>query len=118
MLVGALSFGSTLFAEPMVPAERLQAMAREAKSFKQHAEVAKYSRLQAESLTAEAVKHEREAERLANSTGAMRHKWPAMAPKAINQAKDRALEARRAARESYELADRHQRLAIEALATD
>ena len=118
LMVGALALGSSLLAEPMVPAERLQAMAREAKTVKQHAEVAKHSRLQAESLAAEAVKHEREAEKLSNSMGAMRHKWPAMAPKAIHQAKQAALEARRAARESYELADLHQRLAVEALATD
>jgi hypothetical protein len=117
LLLGAsilLSVG--LQAEPVLSAERLHSMAREARTANQHARVSKHYRLRAEALEAEAAKHEATAAEYTRSLGPMRHKWPAMAPRALHEAKRKAVEARQAARESRALAGRHLRLAVEAQA--
>ena len=105
-----------LQAEPVLSAERLHAMAREAKTVKEHAEVSRHYRLRAAALEAEAAKHEADAAAYTRSLGAMQYKWPAMAPRALQTAKQKAVEARGAARESMVLADRHLRLSVEAQA--
>src|SRR5262245_9313294 len=102
-------------AQTPAAAEQLQEMARAADSAGEHAEVAKQYRLRAESLDAEATKHEDEAKKLARSAGAMIYKWPAMAS-GHQRAKEKAVQTRRAAAESRKLADHHVRLSVEAQA--
>lgn len=116
LLSAAVLMSVGLQAEPLRSAERLHSMARETKTAKDHAKVSKQYRLQAEALEAEAAKHEAAAAEYTRSLGPMRHKWPAMAPRALHEAKQKAVEARQAARESRVLADRHLRLAVEAQA--
>jgi hypothetical protein len=116
-IVGGLLAGSTFAAAQSVAAERLQAMAVAADTPAKHASVARQYRLQAERFEAEAVKHEKDVKDLTRVSGAIVHKWPAMATRQLQTAKDNAIAARRAARESMELADKHIRLAVEAQAT-
>jgi len=97
-------------------AERLQAMARTAATAPEHAEVAKQYRLHAEALDAQAAKQEEQVTKLARSAGATADKWPAMA-NGHQEAKEKAVQARRAAAESRKLADHHARLVVEAQAT-
>ena len=103
-------------AEAMVDSNKLETMAANAKSTGQHAAVAKLYRLQAESFESKAKQHETEARELEARPGnAMDHKWPAMSSKKRDAEKARqlAVQARRAAQESFQLADRHLRLTIE-----
>lgn len=109
------SFGTLAVAQEN-PA-RLAALAREARTASDHADVAKRYRLQAEALDKKAVEHEAKAEQLAKNAPGIAHKWPSMAPQTMKVAKQEAVEARRAARESRELASYHQSLAVEALAS-
>lgn len=102
-------------AEPM-PHDRLQALARSASTPAEHAEVAKQYRLHAEAQEAIAAQHEARVAQLTRSSGAIIHKWPGMASAQLQAARRDAVQARRAARESWELADRHLRLAVEAQA--
>jgi len=95
---------------------QLAALAREARTAAEHADVAKRFRLQAEELDKKAAAHEATAARLANNAPAIAHKWPSMAPQGAKIAKEQAMEARRAAHESRELASYHHGLAIEVLA--
>jgi hypothetical protein len=94
---------------------QLAALAREARTTGEHADVAKRYRMLADSLDMEAAKHEVRVQKLSKNAPAIAHKWPAMASKDLTQAKQQAVEARRAAKESRELAAHHQSLAVEAL---
>ncbi|MGE3473864.1 MAG: hypothetical protein AB7O28_26220 [Vicinamibacterales bacterium] len=95
---------------------QLAALARDARTEGQHADVARRYRQQAEALDARAVEQEKLAATQARNAPAIVHKWPSMAPKALTEAKQKAIEYRRAALESREIADRHYRLAVEARA--
>lgn len=95
---------------------QLAALAREARTPSDHAHVAKAYRLQAESLESRAAEHEAHVARLTKNQPAIVHKWPAMAAGEIGKAKRQALDARRAAYESRQLADHHLRLSVEAQA--
>ena len=103
-------------AEPVVEASKLSALARDAQTPAEHAAVAKQYRLRAESFEAQAAEYEQSAKRRQQAAGPMIHKWPAMAPPAVQKDKQKAVEARRAARESRELAERHLRDSVESLA--
>lgn len=96
--------------------EALHARAATARTTAQHAAVAKEFRLQAESLGQKAAAHEKEAEQLMRSAGPMVHKWPAMAPRKLQEEKALAVQARRQEREARKLADHHLRMAVEAQA--
>lgn len=99
-------------------AQTLADRASQAKTPADHAKVAKSYRLQAEAFDAKAAEHEARAAALAKHQPGIAYKWPAMAPPDITTAKQQAMEARRAARESRELAEHHLRLSVEALAND
>jgi competence protein ComGC len=72
-------------------------------------------RLRAEAFEAKAEKHEEEARKLAaRPRNPLEVKWPAMARKSWQRESQLAVQARRAAKECYDLADRHIRLAVEA----
>lgn len=102
-------------AEPAVETGKLEQMAKAAKSASDHAAVAKQYRLRAEAFEAKAEKHESEAHSMRNSASiGIAAKWPAMAQKSVQKERQKAMQARRAASEAYELADRHSRLAVEA----
>src|SRR5262245_11261110 len=98
-----------------VSGERLQAMASEAKTEGDHAEVARQYRLRAEALDAEAAQHEQRAKDLDRSAGAMAYKWPALVS-GRQRVKEKAVQTRRFAAESRRLADHHIRMAVEARA--
>ena len=95
---------------------QIAALAREARTADQHADVARRYRLQAESLDAKGAEQEKLAAQQAAQAPGIVHKWPSMAPKALTDTKQKAVDYRRAARESRELAERHRTLAIEARA--
>jgi hypothetical protein len=119
ILMGA-SLGLVLLAvpaaavEPAPDATKLEAMAREAQTAPEHAEVARQYRLRAESLEAKAEEHEAAVRKIANRPViGLEGKWPAMVRKPGERQRQLAMQARRGAREAYALADRHLRLAVE-----
>ena len=99
--------------EPIKEAAALEAMAKEADTPKEHAQVAKQYRLRAEALEAKAAKHEDNARKMRNSTNAMSHKWPAMVNNSWQRESQLAVQARRAAQECHAIAARHVGLAVE-----
>jgi len=105
-------------ADSLIAPETLQTLEREADTPAEHATIAKQYRLRAESFETQAIKHEAKVRQYTNAAGPMVHKWPAMAPRALQKEKELAVEARRAARENRELAQRHMGLSVEALAQD
>ena len=117
LALGLAGFASSAVAQDSPAMREVHLMAKNATTTGEHAAVAKQYRLQAEQLTAKAVEHEAEVTRLMRSAGPIVHKWPAMAPKGIQRAKDQAIEARRASRESQRLADHHLRMSVESLAS-
>lgn len=116
LLALALTIGLGSAATAQDTPDQLAALARDARTTRQHADVARRYRVQADALDAKAAEQEKLAASLARSAPPIVHKWPSMSPKALQDAKQQAIATRRAARESRELADRHQRLAVEALA--
>jgi hypothetical protein len=94
--------------------ESLAAMATKASTRTEHATVAKHYRLQAQAFEEEAAAHEKRAAQYAASAPPIVHKWPSMAPRAHGESKQKAIAARRAALESYQLAQRHINLSVEA----
>ena len=96
--------------------ERLQAMANGASTPAEHAAVARYYRLRAEAFEQRASEHEASVRKMSAATAPMIHKHPGMAPRKLQEEKDRAVQARRAAQEAYRLADKHVTLAVEAQA--
>jgi hypothetical protein len=115
MLAGAVLLTPGVKAEPAVNPGKIEQLAKNASTAAEHSEVARQYRLRAESLEAKALLHEEEAGKLAKRPlPGLAHKWPAMVARPAEQERRLALQARRAARESYELADRHLRRAVEA----
>lgn len=112
ILLTVPAFGADLGIAPT----ELQALEKTADTPAEHATIAKHYRLRAEALEAKAAEHERNVQRYSQAAGAIAQKWPAMAPRNIQKEKDLALEARRAARESRELAQHHIGRSVEALA--
>jgi hypothetical protein len=113
----AVSFmlGSSMAAEPMPEARKLEAMAKAARTPEQHAAVAKQYRLRAEQFEAKAAAHEAEARKLSERPRhAMDYKWPAMTNSQRDQQRRLAMEARRAAGECRAVAERHVQFAVEA----
>lgn len=93
--------------------EQTHALAGSARTTAQHATVAKQYRQHADSFGAQASAHEKNVRDLTRASGAATVKWPGLASGQLQKEKAKALEARRAERETKELADRHLRLAIE-----
>ena len=98
--------------------DQLAALAREARTPAQHASLAKQYRLHAETFDRRAAELEARAGRLGRTLPGIAHKWPALAPPALNSAKQDALDARESARQSRDLADWHLRLSVEAQAAE
>src|SRR5262245_37099292 len=96
-------------AEPVVESSKLSALARDATQPAEHVRVANQDRLREELFEAQAAEYEQSAKRRHQAAGPMIHKWPAMSPPALQKDKQKAMEARRAAQENRELAERHLR---------
>ena len=95
----------------------LEQMAEAAQSPAEHVKVSKQYRDRAESFEAKAKQHEEQARKLEKQPRSpMDQKWPSMARQPWVKERQLAMEARRAANESREIADRHMRLGVEALA--
>lgn len=102
-------------AEPLVEPANLQALSKAARTPADHAKVARQFRLQAEQYEAKAARHDAEVRALQNRWKApLAHKWPAMAnhPQ-LDQHRSQAIEARRAANECRQQAERHYQASIE-----
>jgi hypothetical protein len=110
----AITAAAPVAAEPMVDEKKLEVLAKEAKTPADHARVANQYRLRAEAFELKAIEQEaiaaKEAKRTPNPLAA---KWPGMARNTAKQARDKAVQARRAAAECYELASRHVALSVE-----
>lgn len=106
---------SSMAAGPQLEAAKLEGLAVEARTAARHAALSRQFRLRAEALDAEAAGHEANVEKLTKSAGAMVRKWPGMATKPLETEREKAMEARRAARESRKSAEKHLRLGVEAL---
>lgn len=112
------ALGTLTLAGATSPAERiddrqLQKMAVAAKTSDEHLTVAKHYDIRGRYFEAKAVKHERDADQLATRDGynPLKYKWPAMVQAPIDKARAQAMQARRAAKESFELMAKHQDLA-------
>ena len=95
----------------------LHALSREARTTVEHADLSQRFRQQAEAFESRAAAEEATVKALTAKAAPFQHKWPEVRMPDVTAAKRRAVEARRAARESREMAERHLRLAVEALAT-
>jgi len=89
--------------------KQLKKEAIEATTGPEHLKAAEQWDARAIAFDGQAVKHERDADERARNTGynAMRHKWPAMAQAPVEHLRGKAMQARRAANESRELAKYH-----------
>ncbi|MCX6603879.1 MAG: hypothetical protein NTV52_09820 [Acidobacteria bacterium] len=102
-----LSVGVALGAD--IDPKKLQQRACAASTAEAHAKVASDYASWADTLTAKARQHEREAERLSQRAAgsAMRHKWPAMVTGPADRERRLAMQAHRAAREARAIAQSH-----------
>jgi hypothetical protein len=94
--------------KPMEPKQIAQ-LAKDAQTSSEHAEVAKQYRTHAASLEQKAARYEEQVQD-AGPTRAMEQKWPAMIVNARERKAQLAVQARRAAQESYRLAEHHDKL--------
>ena len=92
--------------------QRIAAMAAAAESAEQHAQVASEARARAEHLDAEAARYEKMARRLEKNWFPNEYKTAAMLQPGYKE-RQRAANAREAARESRALARRHRQIAID-----
>jgi hypothetical protein len=94
----------------------LTAKATSARTADDHREIARDYEARAREFEAKAKAYEAEAARLSRLTQGqpLQSKWPAMAQGPANHQRGKAIQARRAARESLEMVARHQDLAEKA----
>lgn len=107
-VVIAVTAALTLSAEP-VDVKKLEAAAKSASTPAEHKKVASQYSERAEFFEAKAKKHEAEVERISNSRNynPMAAKWPAVANGPVDYHKRAAIQARRAAEESRQMAANH-----------
>ena len=91
---------------------RIAVMAAEAESAEQHARVHAAARARAEQLDAEAARYERIARRLEKNWFPNEYKTPSMLQPGYRE-RQRAANARHAARDTRALAERHRQIAID-----
>jgi hypothetical protein len=94
----------------------LFALSREARTTRDHADLARRFRLQANAFDTAATEHEAKAKALTASSSPAAKKWPEVMMPDVKRAKQRAMDARRAARESREMSRHHAQQAVETLA--
>lgn len=106
---------SSIPAKPLEDRE-IQKLAREAKTSAEHLTVARHYEARGRAFEAKATRHEKDADELVRRDvyNPMKHKWPAMVQAPIDKARSQAMQARRAAKESFELMAKHQDLAAKA----
>lgn len=114
LMLTSAGIGRAAAAEPVSEMAKLHRMAQEATTSADHAKVAKLFRLQGEAMEAKASTHEKNAKEFeARPKSPLAHKWPAMAPRQGREERALAVQARRAAQESFDLAAKHIQLAVE-----
>jgi hypothetical protein len=92
----------------------LEVLARKASSPSEHIEVSKRYRERAQQFEVRALEYSKEVARLRRSgPDTLAMKWRHARPEPIEQAKQRVIEAQRAANEARALADRHSHAALE-----
>lgn len=110
-LIAAIFLSGALLvaAEPVdmtapATAKSLAERAKEAKTSKDHLDLATLYERRAKALEAKAVEHEAEADSLVSRKAdiPMAHKWPGMVNGLVDKHRSKALHARRAANESLE----------------
>jgi hypothetical protein len=99
-------------AQAVTEDQRIAKMAAAAESAEQHAEVATEARARAEQLDAEAARNEKIARRLEKNWFPNEYKTPSMLQPGYKE-RQRAANARHAARESRALAKRHHQIAVD-----
>ena len=101
-------------AEALMEIDKLETLAKNAGTAKEHAEVAKQYRLRAENYIEKAKQHEAKMSELnERPRTAMHYKWPSMVRTQVEKEKQMAMQARRAAAECMALAEKHIQLAVE-----
>lgn len=85
-------------------AKSLAERAKEAKTSKDHLDLATQYERRAQALEARATEHDTEADALVarKSNIPMSHKWPGMVNGLVDKQRSKALQARRAAKESFD----------------
>ena len=114
--LGTLSLVGASVSTKLMEDRQLQRLAQDAKTSSEHLEVARHYEARGRDFEVKAAKHEQEADELASRNGynAMKYKWPAMVQAPIDRTRGQAMRARRAAKESFELMAKHQKLAAKA----
>ena len=95
----------------------LERKAKEAKTPAEHSEVARQYELRARALDVKAESIEGEVRQQKANPSAMETKWPAMVVNARERREQLAMQTRRAAQESYRLAEHHRTVAGETRAS-
>lgn len=118
LVLAAATLSATESRKQSMNDREIQALAQKAKTQAEHEEVARQYELRGKFFETKATRHETEADELSKRGGynPMAHKWPAMVQAPIDRARANAMQARRAARESFELAAKHRDLAVKATA--
>jgi hypothetical protein len=113
--IGALSM-SAADRGSKIDSKQIELQAKNARTAADHQAVARLYEQRAAEFEAKAKRHDEQADRMANSEGynPMKYKWPALAQAPIDSERAKAMQARRAARESLELMARHRELAATA----
>lgn len=101
---------------PQADTERIAALAASARTAKDHTTVAAEYRDRGTRFEAKAREHEEAARRYDRRRTPLQNKYPAAAHDRATRERQLAMEARRAARESFQLADRHVQLSVDLLA--
>ncbi|MCC6538458.1 MAG: hypothetical protein IT162_12960 [Bryobacterales bacterium] len=121
LLIASLALACTLSAGNVVDrlspqhAEFVEKKSNAAQTAKEHLEAATLHDERAAAFTAKAVRHEERAAELdqRKTYNPMRQKWPAMVEGPIERERHLAMQARRAAVESRQLAAKHRRAAAD-----
>lgn len=93
--------------------QQIALQAKNARTAAEHTEVARLYEQRAAAFEAKAKRHEERADSMARREGynPMKYKWPAMVQGPIDLERSKAMQARRAARETLELVARHREFA-------
>jgi len=110
MALGALFMSA---ADIKIDEQKIALQAKNARTAGEHTAVARLYEQRAAAFEAKAQRHDEQADSMARRDGynPMKYKWPAMVQAPIDRERSKAMQARRAARESLELMAHHHRLA-------
>lgn len=115
VMVGVLGVAPLALAQS-AQEPQLEQRADAARTAREHSTVARDYRERGERFEAAAREHEMAARRYDRASTPLDRKWPGSTMRPATKERQLAMEARRAAQESFALADRHLRSSVEALA--